>query len=211
MSSRYESLTGPTDLDFPEYDCPPPEPLELAGRWLATAVDIGVREPKALALATADSRGRPSSRTVIVQEFDRRGLLFITHATSQKGREIAENGWASGLLYWRETAQQLIFSGPVVRLGAAEADLLWAGRPTPLLSMSTASWQSAPLEDPEAVLKEAERLAVLREPLPRPDRFAGYRLEPTVVEFWAAASSRLHRRLRYDLTEDGWRPVRLHP
>lgn len=211
MSSRYESLTGSTDLEFPEYDCPPPEPLELAGRWLATAVDAGVREPKALALATADSRGRPSSRTVIVQEIDRRGMLFVTHATSQKGREIAENGWGSGLLYWRETGQQLIFSGPVVSLGAAEADLLWAARPTPLHSMSTASWQSDCLDDPGALLKEAERLAALQEPLPRPDRFAGYRLEPATVEFWAAASSRLHRRLRYDLTEDGWRTVRLQP
>ncbi|MEV0618257.1 phenazine biosynthesis FMN-dependent oxidase PhzG [Nonomuraea sp. NPDC050404] len=211
MSSRFESLTGAVDLDFPEYDRPPPEPLEPAARWLATAVDAGVREPRALALATADSRARPSLRTVTVLEIDRRGLLFITHATSRKGREIAENGWASGLLYWRETAQQLIFSGPVVRVGAAEADRLWAARPEPLLPMSTASWQSDRLDDPEALLKEAERLAALRRTLPRPDRFAGYRLEPTSVEFWAAASSRLHRRLRYDLTGNGWRAARLQP
>lgn len=211
MSSQYESLTGSTDLDFPEYDCPPSEPLKLAGQWLAAAIDSGVREPKALALATADHRGRPSSRTVIVLEIDQRGLRFSTHSTSQKGREITENGWASGLLYWRETAQQLIFSGPVVRLDAAEADLHWEERPAPLRPMSTISWQSAPLDDPEAMVKEAERLSPLRESLTRPDRFAAYRLEPTTVEFWASASSRLHRRLRYDLTEDGWWTSRLQP
>ncbi|NSC25486.1 pyridoxal 5'-phosphate synthase [Streptomyces albus subsp. chlorinus] len=211
MSSQYETLTGPADPDFPEYDNPPPEPLKLAAQWLASAIDTGVREPKALALATADRRGRPSSRTVVVLEIDQHGLRFSTHSTSRKGREIAENGWASGLLYWRETAQQLIFSGPVVRLDAAEADRHWEARPAPLRPMSTVSWQSDRLDDPEAMLKEAERLTPLQETLARPDRFATYRLEPTSVEFWASSSSRLHRRLRYDLTEDGWRTVRLQP
>ncbi|MFE7313768.1 phenazine biosynthesis FMN-dependent oxidase PhzG [Streptomyces sp. NPDC057555] len=211
MSSKYETLTGATDLEFPEYDNPPDEPLKLAGEWLAAAADAGVREPKAVALATADREGRPSTRTVIVLEIDQRGLRFSTHATSRKGREIAENGWASGLLYWRETGQQLILSGPVVRLDAAVADQHWEARPAPLRPMSTVSWQSEPLDDPEAMLKESERLRPLQDSLERPDRFTGYRLEPTSVEFWAAASSRLHRRLRYERTDHGWKTVRLQP
>jgi dihydrophenazinedicarboxylate synthase len=211
VSSRLESLTGVVDQAFPEYDRPPAEPMDLAGQWISAAVAAAVREPLALALATAGSNGRTSNRTVSIVDVSARGVVFTTHSTSQKGLEIAESGWASGLLYWRETGQQLIISGPVVLLPDAEAHRLWAARPTPLHAMSTASRQSDPLGDVSLLRAEAERLSASGSALPRPARFAGYRLEPAVVEFWSAAADRLHRRLRYDSTPSGWRTVRLQP
>ncbi|MEV0171128.1 phenazine biosynthesis FMN-dependent oxidase PhzG [Streptomyces sp. NPDC050803] len=211
MSSKLESLTGAVDLDFPEYDNPPPEPMPLVLNWLATAVERGVREPYALALATADGSGRPSTRIVLVTDVSAEGLLFTTHSTSRKGREIAETGWASGLLYWRETGQQLSLSGPAVRLDDAENDRLWHGRDPGLHPMTTASRQSDPLDDPRRLLDEAHRHEGTGTALPRPDRFAGYRLRPHSVEFWSAAETRLHRRLRYEITTTGWRVQRLQP
>jgi pyridoxine/pyridoxamine 5'-phosphate oxidase len=210
VSRTYESLTGVLDEAFPEYDEPPAEPAALLRSWISSAVADGVREPLALALATADRHGHASNRTVTIVDVTDQGLVFTSHSTSQKGREIAETGWASGLLYWREAARQLIVSGPVVMLRAAEADRLWDARPAPLHAMSTVSWQSEPLDDAARLLAAADRLAS-RVPLPRPDRFAGYRLEPAVVEFWSAASGRIHRRLRYDKTPAGWQAVRLQP
>lgn len=211
MSSRFESLTGAVDRAFPEYDLPPAEPMKLAQQWIASAAAEGVREPLALALATADRRGHPSTRMVAVLEASDQGLVFTSHSTSQKGREIAETGWASGVLYWRETGQQLILSGPVSVLPDQASDRLWESRPTPLHAMTTASLQSEPLDGAAQLQEEAHRLGSSGSPLPRPGRFVGYRLEPTAVEFWSAADSRLHRRLRYDLTADGWRFVRLQP
>ncbi|KAA9374234.1 phenazine biosynthesis FMN-dependent oxidase PhzG [Microbispora amethystogenes] len=211
MSSRFESLTGAIDPAFPEYDMPPAEPMVLARQWIASAVEEGVREPLALALATADRGGRASSRMVAVIDVSDRGLVFTSHSTSRKGREIAETGWGSGLLYWRETAQQLIFSGPVVMLPEPEAERLWNARPVPLHAMSAVSRQSEPLEDVAGLRAEAERLASYATPLPRPARFAGYRLEPAAVEFWSADADRLHRRLRYDRDPSGWHISRLQP
>jgi pyridoxamine-phosphate oxidase len=211
VSSRFESLTGVLDKAFLEYDMPPAEPMDLAQQWISSAVEEGVREPLALALATADSSGHASNRTVAIVEVTGQGVVFTSHSTSQKGREIAETGWASGLLYWRETARQLIIAGPVVLLSELEADRLWAARPAPLHAMSTASWQSEPIDDVSLLQAEADRLSMYGDPLPRPARFAGYRLEPAMVEFWSAAPGRLHRRLRYDKTPAGWRTVRLQP
>jgi dihydrophenazinedicarboxylate synthase len=214
-ASRFESLSGAVDLDFPEYDRPPVEPLGLVRSWLAAAVDCGVREPKALALATADARGRASNRTVAIIEITDRGLVFTSHRGSQKGRELAATGWASGLLYWRETGQQIILSGPVVELSDAESEALWSARPVPLHAMSTVTRQSAPVTDLPALRAAARDLEALGRPLPRPNFFVGYRLDPAAVEFWCAASDRLHRRLRYDRDGDhgrgGWRTSRLQP
>jgi pyridoxamine-phosphate oxidase len=211
VSSRFESLTGVMDRAFPEYDRPPDEPMGLVRQWIAAAEAEDVREPLALALATAGRDGRVSNRTVSIVDVSTQGVVFTSHSTSRKGRDIAESSWASGLLYWRETAQQLIISGPVVLLPEAEADRLWAARPAPLHAMSTASWQSDPLDDVARLRAEADRLSASGAALPRPARFAGYRLEPAAVEFWSAADDRLHRRLRYDRTPSGWRAVRLQP
>ncbi|MGX1776776.1 phenazine biosynthesis FMN-dependent oxidase PhzG [Nocardia brasiliensis] len=210
-SSRFESLEGAVDLDFPEYDRPPAQPMGLASSWLAAAVDRGVREPRALALATADARGLASNRIVVIISITARGLVFASHSGSQKGHEMAATGWASGLLYWRETGQQLILSGPVAPLPEYESEALWSARPIPLHAMSSVSRQSAALTDVAALRAEAAELEQLNHALPRPISYVGYCLRPAVVEFWCAASDRLHRRLRYDLGPDGWRTSRLQP
>lgn len=214
-TSRFESLTATVEVDFPEYTRPPVEPMALLCGWLAAAA-CGVREPRALSLATADERGRPSNRIVAVTEVSDRGLVFTSHSTSQKGRELAANPWASGVLYWRETGQQVIVSGPVAKLSDAESGDLWYARPTPLHAMSTVSHQSDPIagtENADAMRAEAARLVALDAPLPRPQRFVGYLLLPETVEFWCAQPDRLHLRLRYDRTDTGtgWRTTRLQP
>ena len=211
MSSRFESLTGTVDRPFPEHDTPPAEPMGLVQSWIRSAVDEGVREPLALALATSDGHGHVSNRIVAIVNVSGEGLVFTSHSTSRKGREIAATGWASGVLYWRETGQQLIVSGPVEPVPEPESDRLWFARATPLHAMTTVSWQSEPIDDVDRMRAEADRLAAVGGPLPRPPRFVGYRLVPSAVEFWSAASDRLHRRLRYDRDRTGWRAVRLQP
>ncbi|MEV6163381.1 phenazine biosynthesis FMN-dependent oxidase PhzG [Streptomyces sp. NPDC052052] len=210
-TSRFESLTGATDLRFPEYDDPPADPTGLVRSWLDRAVELEVREPRALALATADGRGRPSTRIVAVITIDDDGLLFTTHSTSRKSREIAETGWASGLFYWRETGQQISLNGPVTAVPEDRADALWAARPVPLHAMSAASRQSEPLADPAGLQAHAEQLAATGSALPRPERYVGYRLRPDEVEFWCARSDRLHHRLLYRRDGDVWHATRLQP
>jgi pyridoxamine 5'-phosphate oxidase len=210
-ASRFETLTASIDLEFPEYHAPPHEPIGLVSRWLSQAAELGVREPRALALATADGQGRASTRIVALTAITHAGVVFASHSCSQKGRELAVNPWASGLLYWRETGQQIALSGPVVRLSDAESDDLWFSRPVALHPATTVSRQSEPLLDAAAMGCEIRRLETLGGVLPRPERFVGYRLEPVVVEFWCASGDRLHRRLRYTRVGDRWEATRLQP
>lgn len=202
--------TSQTDIGA-EFAGPPPEPLGLLRDWFKHAVDRGVREPGAVALATVAADGRPSCRMIQTLEITDRGLVFTSHSGSQKGRDIAATGHGSGVLYWRETNQQIILTGIVERLPDPTADALWAARPADALPMSIATRQSEPLEDSEALLAKANRLAATGKPLPRPDFWVGYLLVPSTVEFWQSSPDRLYRRLRYDRDGAGWTTIRLQP
>ncbi|MEV8309811.1 phenazine biosynthesis FMN-dependent oxidase PhzG [Streptomyces flavidovirens] len=210
-SGRFESLTAQTSLDFPEYAAPPSEPMELVQRWITDAVEARAREPRSLALATATTQGRASNRIVTFAELSPRGLVFTTHTSSRKARDLAATGWASALFYWREIGRQLALSGPVTELPDEESEALWAARPVPLHAMSVASRQSEPLSASAALRAEADHLAARGVALLRPDRFVGYLLVPDEVEFWSADPDRLHRRLRYGCDATGWRTDRLQP
>ncbi len=193
------------------YAAPPAGPMSTLVAWFDEAKTTGVREPGVLALATTSPAGRVSNRIVQTIRLTEDGLLFTSHGGSQKGRDIAATGWSCGVLYWRESGRQVVLSGPTAPLSAEDSDRLWNARPVSTHPMSVAAEQSAPLDDEDKLRAEALRLAEPGEALPRPEQWLGYLLTPDTVEFWEAAPDRLHRRLRYDRTDDGWTWTRLQP
>jgi pyridoxamine-phosphate oxidase len=205
-----ETLSGDPTLVLPEFEAPPEDPLPLLDRWLRLADERGVREPRALALATADAEGRPSSRIVLLKQVSP-APLFAFSSNSRKGRDLEANPRAAGTLYWRETLQQVVFEGPVKKLSEAESDALFAERPPAGRAATVASNQGEPLEDPKELKTAAAELAQNEEPLRRPRDWFGYRLDPDLIEFWHGSTDRLHRRLLY-VKEDGrWKHQRLQP
>lgn len=193
------------------FSVPPPDPMGLFKDWFDNALDEEIKEPGAMALATASGKGHASNRIVQVLDVRNSGLVFTTHTGSAKGREIAETNWASGVLYWRELSQQVIVSGPTTYLSDAESDFLWANRNVSTHPMSVVSRQSDPLVCEASLRTEALRLQDANKPIPRPDNWRGYQLEPAFVEFWQADPDRLHQRLRYACSEGGWTSERLQP
>ncbi|HYP56118.1 MAG TPA: pyridoxal 5'-phosphate synthase [Solirubrobacterales bacterium] len=210
MGRPVETLSGDPSLELPELDAPPGEPLPLLESWLKDADARGVREPRALALATADANGRPSNRIVLLKQASP-SIVFAFSADSRKGRELATNPRAAGTLYWRETLQQVVFEGPVERMSAAESDRLFAERPPSGQAAAVASHQGEELEDPERLRREADALARGDEPMRRPEAWSGYRLDPDLIEFWHGSPDRLHRRLLYTRADGRWTHRRLQP
>ncbi|HEY6730201.1 MAG TPA: pyridoxal 5'-phosphate synthase [Solirubrobacterales bacterium] len=203
-----ETLSGDATLQLPEFDAPPADPLPLLDRWLQTADEKGVREPRALALATADADGRPSNRILLVKQLTPT-LVFAGSYDSRKGQDLAANPRAAGTLYWRETLQQITIEGPVEKLSEAESDALFAERPTVGQATTVASSQGEALTDPAALRRSADELN--GEELRRPPNWGGFRLDPDLIEFWHGSPTRLHRRLLYIKGERGWTHKRLQP
>jgi pyridoxamine 5'-phosphate oxidase len=202
-----ETLSGDPALELPEFEAPPADPLALLERWLRDAEARGVREPRALALATADAEGRPSSRILLLKQVTP-ALVFSGSYESRKGRELAANPRGAGTLYWRETLQQITVEGPVRRLSEEESDQVFSERPADAQATTVASRQGEPLEDPAALRRAANST---QQPLRRPSRWGGWRLDPDLVEFWHGSPDRLHRRLLYVKHGDTWEHKRLQP
>src|SRR5690606_22878005 len=86
-----KTLSGTIDLDLPEFDAPPDDPMPLLLQWVDTALRLGVVEPFNVALATSGTDGRPSNRMILAKTFDADGMTFASNASSAKGRELAAN------------------------------------------------------------------------------------------------------------------------
>jgi len=164
-------------------------------------------------LATADAKGRPSARMVLLRGADHRGFAFFTNYTSRKGRELTANPHAALCFYWSALDEQIRVEGPVERLPAEESDEYFAGRPRGSQLGAWASEQSAVLASRET-LEERYRDIERRfggEAVPRPPFWGGFRLAPTRIEFWYGRPDRLHDRVVYVKDGAQWRIERLYP
>jgi pyridoxamine 5'-phosphate oxidase len=162
------------------------DPLDLFRRWFADADAAGQHEPNAMTLATATPDGKPSARIVLLKIADERGLAFFTNYESRKGT--------------------------VNLVSEAESDDYFASRPVNSRLGAWASEQSGVIESrDELERRHVELMAKYGEQVPRPPHWGGYRVVPTVWEFWQGRPSRLHDRIRFRKTASVWVRERLSP
>lgn len=189
------------------------DPIEQFARWFEQAAQAGIAEPNAMSLATVAQNNRPSSRIVLIKDFDERGFCWFTNFDSKKGHDLKANPYAALLFHWVELERQVRIEGKVEKMSAADSDAYFNSRPLGSRQSALASQQSHPIAS-RAALEERLQQVVGQygEHPPRPEHWGGYRLVPDLLEFWQGRSSRLHDRIVYSRLADGsWQLGRLQP
>ncbi|MFM8563720.1 MAG: pyridoxamine 5'-phosphate oxidase [Acidimicrobiia bacterium] len=188
-------------------------PVQQWHAWYVDAVDAGLPEPNAMALATLDDDGLPDSRIVLARGVDDDGITFFGNYGSAKGRQLDLNPLASAVFPWLGLHRQVRVRGTVEILSARESDAYFASRPRESQIGAWASPQSSVIDDREVLDREVERITAefAGREVPRPPHWGGWLLIPESYEFWQGRPSRLHDRFRYHLVREAWVIERLAP
>ena len=189
------------------------EPWELFSSWFEIARNTKILEPNAMILSTVTQDGQPTSRVVLLKDFDQSGLVFFTNYLSQKGEQLAYNPRASILFWWEPLQRQIRIEGEVVKIDEEESDTYFQSRPYGSRLGAWVSEQSQKIVD-RTVLEKRQidfEKKFAEGNVPRPDHWGGYRLAPNKFEFWQGRSNRLHDRLPYQMQQKAWTRTRLAP
>ena len=183
-------------------------------RWFEEAAKAKIEEPTAMALATADAKGRPSVRMVLLKDFGESGFVFYTNRESSKGQDLERNKRVSLCFYWMPLDKQVRVWGNVEMVSDKEADAYFASRPRLAQIGAWASKQSRAMKNrfdlEKKVALYTAKFGIKQ--VPRPSYWVGYRVIPEQIEFWTEKPFRLHERLLYTRDSKGrWEVERLYP
>ena len=196
---------------IPDY----PSPVSLFTEWFADAKTCdAIKDATAMTLATVDHEGQPWTRTVLLKDHDEDGFTFYTNSTSIKGRQVGASPKVSLCFYWAPLDRQVRILGSATQVPATEADEYFASRPRESQIGAWASKQSTELDTRQTLMDRVEKITKRYEggDVPRPEFWNGYRVSPTLIEFWLSRPHRLHERAMYTRQPDtSWTRKGLYP
>jgi pyridoxamine 5'-phosphate oxidase len=188
-------------------------PFKQFAKWLNEAHNFNVTEPTAMILSTANKKGIPSVRTVLLKGYDERGFVFHTNYESRKAKELEENPNAELLFIWKEIERQVRISGISEKTSRQESEEYFKTRPYESRIGAWASKQSSIIPDRDFLEKEFAEIKSKYKgsEIPLPTFWGGFRILPHTFEFWQGRENRLHDRICYKKKNGEWEIVRLSP
>ncbi|MHB0775462.1 pyridoxamine 5'-phosphate oxidase [Halomonas sp. WWR20] len=191
----------------------PDLPMALFEQWFQLAHAREGGDANAMTLATVDSQGYPHARIVLLKGLDEQGVVFYTNYQSHKGSELANVPKAAVVFWWPSLQRQVRIEGSVEQVGPENSDHYFHSRPRDSQLGAWISQQSVEIPDREWLEERKLRFEQVYDgqDIRRPPHWGGYRVRPTMFEFWQGQPSRLHDRLRYLRQDDSWLKVRLAP
>jgi len=188
------------------------DPFKQFSLWFSQAIKLGIVEPSAMSLATADEK-EIGIRTVLLKHFDDKGFVFFTNYGSKKSQQIEVKPQAALLFPWLDLERQVKIVGSVEKITTLESIKYFASRPKDSQLGAWASQQSTTISSRSLLVNQFESMKnkFSKGEVPLPDFWGGYRVIPESIEFWQARESRLHDRFIYQRSVNGWSISRLSP
>lgn len=189
-----------------------PNPFTQFSNWFSDAVEEVSADANAMTLTTVSEISRPSSRTVLLKEFDENGFVFYTNYKSRKGTHLQNNPHVSVTFYWADLMRQVHIEGKVEKVSDEQSTAYFKTRPVASQLGAWASSQSEEVESRAALEKKMKEFEQkFEDEIPRPPHWGGFRIIPDRMEFWQGRLNRLHDRICYSLEDGDWVIKRLSP
>ena len=190
------------------------EPFDKFNVWFQQACDNKkIVEPTAMCLSSIDENNLPSSRMVLLKNFDARGFCFYTNLTSRKGQNIIANPNVALCFYWGVLGFQVRIEGRVEPVSTQEADEYFASRRRESQIGAWASKQSSEMKNwqefQDRIADVTTKFA--NKEVTRPPFWSGFRVVPTKIELWQEGEFRVHTRDVYERYADGWDLKLIYP
>ena len=189
----------------------PENPFEEFKKWMEQAIEAEAEEPTAFVLSTLSEDQFPTSRVVLLKEFNEHGFVFFTNYNSRKGRELTQHPKVSMNFFWTELERQVRILGMAERISPEESDTYFYSRPIESQAGAVVSAQSQTIDPDLNLAEEVQKLLQSGNKIIRPEHWGGIRIRPVYFEFWQGRPSRIHDRAVYEKTEQGWAKCRLAP
>lgn len=190
-----------------------PDPLKQFEIWFDEVLRCEIKEPNAMLLATCGADHIPSIRAVLLKIFDEKGFVFFTNYTSEKAQNIHENPNVALEFLWLDLERQVRITGTAHKISTMESLKYFLSRSRDSRIGGWVSDQSSVISSRQAMMMQVQKMKdkFSNGDIPLPDFWGGYRVIPQKIEFWQGRENRLHDRLLYTRTADGWKISRLAP
>jgi pyridoxamine 5'-phosphate oxidase len=198
-------------------------PIQLFDQWFNDAIKSGILLPESMSVSSCDKSGQPSSRMVLLKEFDDNGFVFYTNYASRKSQDLSENNKIALLFHWNVLQRQVRIEGVVEKVTREQSEKYFHSRDRGSQIGAWASKQSSPLANKEELQKQenyyTEKFS--GQEIPLPEFWGGWRIKPHYIEFWQGRANRLHDRICFESAQTQpesennpkglWRQFKLNP
>lgn len=190
----------------------PNDPFKLFESWLKKAIEFPIHEANAMILSTVNQDHQPSSRVVLLKEFNTlEGFMFFTDYESRKAKDLKIHPLASLLFFWNVMERQIRIEGTVNKVSREVSHAYFNSRPYESRLSAYVSHQSKPITKLEDLIQQRKKVKDSGIKIQCPDRWGGYSLQPAKFEFWQGGMNRLHTRMEYKKDKNEWIKQALAP
>lgn len=192
------------------------EPLPLFKKWFEDANQSGILLPEAMSVSSCGKDGQPSSRMVLLKEFNDDGFVFYTNYGSRKSQNLEENNKVALLFHWNVLQRQIRIEGEVEKVTIKESADYFHSRDRGSQIGAWASKQSKQLSQDNELINRVDYFnqKYPHGEVPHPNFWGGWRVKPRYIEFWQGRSSRLHDRVCFEkecINDAEWKNFKIYP